>query len=196
FGGAIRPGERNVLFSSLDLTPYAFLDRPRRYSPIVSVFRANPKPGFGIEWRADYDPARARKWTNSGISGDGRFGMYYVSVAHNMVRRVRLNPASDGTERFLTPGGNEFSGLFGIGHDNRRGWNAAFRSTYNFREGVMLYSTAQVTYNTDCCGFSVQYRRLYRRIGLTPSNENQFYISFSFANIGSFGTLKKQDRLF
>jgi LPS-assembly protein len=113
-------------------------------------------------------------------------------VAHNLVRRVPLKPAEDGTARYLSPAANEFSGLFGIGHENRRGWNAAFRSTYNFRDGVMLYSTAQVSYNTDCCGFSVQYRRL----GFATRNENQFYFSFAIANIGSFGTLKKQDRLF
>src|SRR6266566_2601390 len=40
FGGAIVPGLRNVVLSSIELTPYAFLDGPRRYSPVVSVFRA------------------------------------------------------------------------------------------------------------------------------------------------------------
>ena len=79
-----------------------------------------------------------------------------------------------------------------MGGENRRGWNGAFDAVHDFRNGVMRYATAQVTYNTDCCGFSVQ----YRRIGLVDRNENQFRVAFSVANIGSFGTLRRQDRLF
>jgi LPS-assembly protein len=79
-----------------------------------------------------------------------------------------------------------------VGNDNRRGWNAAFDAIYDFRTSVMQYATTQVTYNTDCCGFSVQYRRL----AIGTRNENQFRIAFSVANIGSFGTLRRQDRLF
>jgi LPS-assembly protein len=56
----------------------------------------------------------------------------------------------------------------------------------------MQCATAQVTYNTDCCGFSVQ----YHRFSFGVRNENQFRVAFSVANIGSFGTLKKQERLF
>jgi len=56
----------------------------------------------------------------------------------------------------------------------------------------MQFGTAQVTYNTDCCGLSVQYRRFSFGI----RNENQFLLSFSVANIGSVGNLRKQERLF
>jgi LPS-assembly protein len=36
----------------------------------------------------------------------------------------------------------------------------------------------------------------YRRFGFATRNENQFRVAFAIANIGSFGTLKKQERLF
>jgi len=49
-----------------------------------------------------------------------------------------------------------------------------------------------VTYNTDCCGFSVQ----YRRFAVGTRNENQFRIAFAVSNIGSFGTLKPQEPIF
>ena len=55
FGGAIIPGQRNVIQSSLDLTGYAFLDGVRRSSPIVSAFRVQ-QSRVGLEWRTDYDP--------------------------------------------------------------------------------------------------------------------------------------------
>ncbi len=190
FGGAVAAGQRNVVLSSLDLTPYAFLDRPRRYSPIVSVLRMNPLGNLGVEWRADYDPALDKKFTNSTIAADARFGLYFVSIGHTMVRTVRLLPDEFNRDTYLAAPANEFRGRFGIGHDNRRGWNAAFDAIYNFRTGQMTIATTQVTYNTDCCGFSLQYRRLGFR------NENQFRVAFAVSNIGSFGTLKKQERLF
>ena len=40
-------------------------------SPVVSVFRAVPRPGFGVEWRADYD-ARRGGVTNSSLNADMR----------------------------------------------------------------------------------------------------------------------------
>jgi LPS-assembly protein len=181
FGGAVVAGRRNVLASSLDLTGYAFLDGPRRYSPVVSAFRLAPYPGFGVEWRTDYDPLR-QKVVNSGLTADARLSKYFVSVGHNSVRSTRT----------LSPPANQFRGLIAIGQDNRRGWNAAFSAIYDFRTGQMQFSTTQVTYNTDCCGWSVQ----YRRFSFGTRNENQFRVAFALANIGSFGTLKKQERLF
>jgi LPS-assembly protein len=51
---------------------------------------------------------------------------------------------------------------------------------------------AQATYNTDCCGFSFQ----WRRFAFGTLNDDQFRLAFTVANVGSFGTLKKQERLF
>ncbi|MEK7407612.1 MAG: hypothetical protein AAB225_21245 [Acidobacteriota bacterium] len=79
-----------------------------------------------------------------------------------------------------------------MGNSSGRGWSAAFSAIHDFRFGVMQFATTQVAYNTDCCGFSVQ----YRRFGFGTRNENQFRAAFVIANIGSFGTLKKQERLF
>jgi LPS-assembly protein len=113
-----------------------------------------------------------------------------MSVRHSIVRRIRLASESDGRERFLTPRANEIGGRVGIGNDNRRGWNGAFDAIYNFVARQMVHATTQVTYNTECCGFSVQYRRLGFR------NDNWYGFSFTVANIGAVGTLKRQERLF
>ena len=145
FGGAIVPGKKNVVRSAVDMTGYSYLDQPRHYSPIVSAMRVAPVPGLGIEWRTDYDPFR-RRFVNSGITADGRVSQYFVSIGHNY---IRSNP------QLLTPSANQVRGLIGIGDVNRRGWNAAFTAIYDFRLAQMQYSTTQVTYNTDCCGFSV-----------------------------------------
>lgn len=181
FGGAIENGQRTVLLSSIELTGYAFLDRPRNYSPIVSALRVSPVPGIGFEWRADYDPLRGG-FTNSGFSADGRLGKYFLSLGQNQVRDSGK----------LSPPFNQFRGLFGFGNEQRRGWNGAVSVFYDFDKGQLQYTTTQITYNTDCCGFSVQ----YRRFSFGTRNENQFRVAFVVSNIGSFGTLKRQERIF
>jgi LPS-assembly protein len=181
FGGAVVDGQRNVVLSAVEMTPYAFLYGPRHYSPIISSMRINPTHILSLEWRADYDPLR-KGISSSGVYADARYSQYFISLGHNQVREV---PG-------LVQSANQFRGTFGIGNDNRRGWNAAFNAIYDFREHILQYATTQLTYNTDCCGFSVQYRRSSYGI----LNDNQFRVAFAVANIGSFGSLKKQDRLF
>jgi LPS-assembly protein len=180
FGGAVVEGQRNTVLSALDLTPYAFIDGPRNYSPVVSVLRMSPMSNFGLEWRTDYDPLR-HMVVNSGVGADMRIGEYSFSLLHNTLRGVPL----------LSPPSNQFSGQFRIGNENRRGWNAGFLANYDFKYGIMRFATTQLTYNSDCCGFSIQ----YRRIGLQGRNENQYMFSFSVANLGSVGTLKRQEPL-
>jgi LPS-assembly protein len=199
FGGAVIAGERNVVLSSVELTPYAFLNGPRNYSPVVSAIAVSPKPGWRFEWRADYDPL-VKKIVDSGFSSDFRKGNFFISAGHNVVACRPLTPAdepqcqlsSPNTLRLLAPQANQIRGRIGWGDPNHRGWNVAFDTIYDYRLGIMQYGTAQVTYNTDCCGLSAQYRRLDFGI----RNETQFLVSFSVANFGSFGTLRKQERLF
>jgi LPS-assembly protein len=119
---------------------------------------------------------------NSGISADARISKYFISIGHNQVRSI---PA-------LTPNANQFRGLLGIGQSNRPGWSAAFSAIYDFRQGVMQYATTQVSYNSDCCGFSVQ----YRRFSFGTRNDNLFRVAFAVSNIGTVGTLKRQERIF
>jgi LPS-assembly protein len=182
FGGALIAGERNVFESTADLTGYAFLVGPRSTSPVVSLVRASPLNGFTISWQTDYD-ARMHAIVNSAFSAEYRWKKYFVSGGNNEVHSSPL----------LTPYANQFRSRAGFGDNNHRGWNAAVDAIYDYRQAKLLWATTQVTYNTDCCGLSVQYRRVYR-VGLPE--ENLYSVSFSVANIGAFGTLKKQDRLF
>lgn len=179
FGGAIIPGQRNVVQSSSELTGYAFLNGYRRSSPVVSVLRVQSR--IGTEWRTDYDPVR-HAIVNSTLSFDARFGQLFALVSHS-----HLN-----TDPVLAPKANQLRGQFQWGNDNRRGFNYGFSTGYDYRIGRFQYMQAQTTYNTDCCGFSVQ----YRRFNFNVINDNQFRVAFNIANIGSFGTLRKQERIF
>jgi LPS-assembly protein len=98
----------------------------------------------------------------------------------------------DGKLSGLTPSANQVFAIFGFGQENRRGWSTGSLVLYDFARSVSIFNQFQVTYNTDCCGWSVQYRRL----GIGIRNENQFRVAFAIANIGSFGTLRRQERIF
>lgn len=181
FGGALIPGQRNVLASELNLTGFTFLDGRRHASPIVSTFRASPIIGLSFAWQGDYDPD-TRRIVNSSVSANVRVHRYFITAGSD---QIRPNPT-------IAPPANQFRTTFGYGDTNRKGWNAAFSMVYDYRLSLLEYGIAQVTYNTSCCGFSVQVRRL--NFGTVV--ENQYLASFSIANVASVGTLKKQERIF
>jgi LPS-assembly protein len=181
FGGAVVTGQRNVLMTSLDLTGYAFIAGPRNYSPIVSVVRGNPRGGIGFTWEADYDPL-LRRFVNSIFSGDVRVKKYFFSAGSGQVRPDPL----------VSPPANQFRATVGYGDPNRKGWNAGFSFVYDYRLARLDYGIAQVTYNTDCCGLSFQ----IRHFNFANRQETVPLVSFSIANIGTVGNLKKQERLF
>jgi LPS-assembly protein len=179
FGGAVVAGQRNVVQSSIDLDGFAFLDGPRNYSPVVSALRFQHV--IGLEWRVDYDPL-LKHISNSGLSADWRFSKYLISIGHNQVR----------TDPLVSPSSDQLRGTFGIGNGNRKGWNAAFSAYYDYKRAVLAYATTQVTYNTDCCGISVE----YRRFNIGTRDDTQYRVAFAISNVGTFGTLKKQERIF
>lgn len=183
FGGALVPGARNVFSSTVDVTPFAFLDQARHASPIVTSLRVRPNWRTFLGWRTDYDPLR-RKIVNTSVDSGWRINdLWSVELGHHAVR----------TPAVLSPPSNQLSTLLRLGDFNRRGWNVAWRTNYDYRQSLFIYNATQATYNTDCCGFSFEWRRF--AIGPTR-DENQFRIALSIANVGSFGTLSPRERMF
>ena len=185
FGGALVQGQRNVIAPGADLTAYAFLVGPRSTSPVASVLRMTPVSGLGVRWQADYDP-RSGAIVDSSFAMDYRFkAKYFVSAGHDMVH----------TDPAVTAAANQFRVRAGFGDPNHRGFNAASEAIYDIRQGAIQYTTSQVTYNTNCCGLSVQFHRY--NIGSNLGARNDFRIAFAVANISTpLGNLKKQDRMF
>lgn len=180
FGGAVIPGQTNVLMSTVDLTGIPFVDGPRHQSPVVSVFRY--QSFLNLDWRTDYDPVRGGIIDN-GVNIDRRIKQLYFSVGDYALKSDPL---------LSLPGSNQLRWQITYGGDNRRGWNYGFSAFYDYRQGLLQFAQTQVTYNTDCCGFSVQ----YRRFNFGVRDENQFRVAFQVSNIGSVGTLRRQDRIF
>jgi LPS-assembly protein len=153
----------------------------RRESPVVSTVSASPITGLRFIWQGDYDPT-TRRVVNSSVAANVRIHRYFVTVGSD---QIRPNPD-------LASPANQLRSTFGYGDNNRKGWNAAFSFVYDYRLSLLEYGIAQVTYNTSCCGFSVQVRRL----DFGTVTDNQYLASFSIANVASVGTLKKQERIF
>jgi LPS-assembly protein len=181
FGGAVVDGQANLFAATADLSAYAFLLGPRSSSPIVSMLRASPINGLAVNWQADYDP-RFHAIVDSGVAVDYHFRKYFFSAGDY---EVHTNP-------LLVPYANQYRARVQYGDPNNRGWNAGVEAVYDERQRVLEYTTTLVTYNTDCCGFNVEYRRY--NAGLR--DESRIMFSFSIANVNTFGNLKKQDRLF
>ena len=183
FGGAVVRGTRNVLQSTLDFSSFAFLSESRSYSPVATSLKLYPNSRWSVRWRNDYDPLRGRLVNTTADAGVQVSPRIYAMAGH---RAVRLPEA-------ITPPSSQLLTGVRYGDYNRRGWNASLHNVYDYRQGIFLYSISQLTYNTDCCGFSVELRRL--SIGNARS-DNQIRISLAIANVGSFGTLRPAERMF
>ncbi len=181
FGGAVVAGQRNVVLAAEELTPYTFLDGPRDYSPVVSSLVVNPYTFFSLEYRAEYDPLH-HKFLDHTFGGTARHSKYFGSITETA---ITANP-------LLIPAANQISFGGGYGNTNRKGWNAAGVVYYDALLDRRLFDLVQTSYNTDCCGFSFE----LRNFNLGIRNENQYLFSFSVANIGTFGSLQKQTRIF
>jgi len=183
FGGALVPGQRNV-FQALDsITPFAFADSPRRFSPLVSEVRITPGGRYDAEFRTDYDPLRGKVTALGTLVKVRPYHEYFLTLAHFSLQ----------SDPVLQPKSNQIRALVGYGELNRRGWNAAFGVSYDIRQQFMQNQLVQVSYNGACCGIAFEYRRL--ALG-TVRSENQFRVALIIANIGTFGNLRRQEKIF
>ena len=196
FGGAVLPDQRNIILSTVELTPIAFLNGPRDYSPVVSTLTLNPFPFLSAEWRTDYDPL-TKHFLDQSYGATFRHSKYFAAVSETAIKTNPLyvpNPNGAGVvaSAGLTPQSNQISFGGGYGSANRKGWNFSGNVFYDELLDRRLFDFVNASYNTDCCGFSFQ----LRNFNLGIRNENQYLFSFQVANIGSFGSLQKQNRQF
>jgi LPS-assembly protein len=183
FNGALVPGTRNV-FQALDsITPFAFADEPRRFSPIDSDLRITPGGAYDAEVRLDYDTVRHKITTAGTLLKLRTYQNFNFTVAHFSIDNSNV----------LQPHANQIRSLVGYGESNRRGWNASFGFSYDIKRDLLQSQLVQIGYNGSCCGIAVEYRRL----ALGPiRTENQFRVALTIANIGTFGNLRRQEKIF
>ena len=188
FGHALVPGMRNVFASTADFTGIAFLNDLRRFSPIISRLRVETSPRTNTEWDLDYDLKTGRIMASTALV-NYHYGLFTFGGGDAFLRVNDMLQGDSQAQRDF----HQFRLLFGFGQAQKRGFSGATSFGFDFNQGFLQYSTAQATYNWDCCGISIEYRRF--ALGLVR-NENQFRFAFSLANVGAFGNLKRQERLY
>ena len=202
FGGTVTQyGQRYVNLAQEEITPYTFLDGPRGYSPIVSSLTVNPWAAFGLTYDTSYDP-RHHRFDNQTFTANIRYSKYLLDLGQTAITArqfLGVNPGNSGAAILplddllqLFPITNQGYFKLGYGSTNRQGFNVATQVFYDFAKQQLTNSTYQASYNTDCCGFSAEFRVINNII----KNDKQFLFSFSVANIGSVGTLPRQNRIF
>jgi len=203
FGNSLVAGQRNVFASTADFTGIAFLDSARRFAPLISRLRIETSPRTTTEWDLDYDIKTGH--INSSLAlVNYHYGPFTIGGGDAFLRVLDTvagangNPATNcATPTTVTNGSlcdfHQFRILFGYGQLNKRGLSAAASVGLDANLGSLQYASAQTSYNWDCCGLSVEYRRF--ALG-SVRNENQYRFSFTLSNVGVFGNLKRQERLY
>jgi LPS-assembly protein len=206
FGGALVAGQRNVFTTTEDLTGIAFLTQARRLSPLVSRLRVATSSRTNTEWDLDYDFQLGRIDASTLLvnydvgpftigGGDAFLQIPQTNsstTAPSIPNEGTCSPASSPTSQ-VTCKFQQFRVALGYGGLTHRGFSAA--SSFGFDEEIrqLQFASLQTTYNWDCCGLTLEYRR-YAIANVR--NENLFRFTFSLANIGSFGNLRRQERLY
>jgi len=183
FGGALVPGQRNVFQATDSLTPFAFADRARNFSPLISDLRVEPGKRWDLQLREDFDPVRG-KLTAAGT---------LVKIRPWRASFLTLSDFNIESSPVLEPVSNQIRALAGYGGLTRQGWNASLGFSYDAKQHLFQDQIAQVSYNGSCCGIAFEYRRL----ALGPlRTENQFRIALMIANIGTFGNIRREVQIF
>jgi LPS-assembly protein len=191
FGGAVINGVRNVFSTSEELTGVAFITGARSLSPLVSRLRVRSTDKTEAEWALDYDPKTGRL-ISSNFSLDYKLDSITLGASHTYLETpgevFTLTNALPAPVKF-----NQYRLLAGYGGQTKRGFSFAGNVGVDAIIGSFQYSAAQTSYSWDCCGVSFE----YRRFGLgSVRNENQFRFAFTLANVGAFGNMRRQERIF
>jgi LPS-assembly protein len=181
FGGALIPGRRNVFYPLNTLSAFAYEDSYRRFSPVISRIRFTPAQSYSVDFRMDYDQ-QVHRFRAASVTGSVYHSNSFVALTY--YNTSNLPPTQFPSEQIRA--------IVGYGNSFRRGFNAALGINYDFRSNTLQHNISQVAYNWDCCGVALELRKF--NFGLRQ--ETQLRFSFSLKNIGSFGNLRKQERLF
>jgi len=183
FGGALVTGQRNV-FQALDsITAFAFASTPRNWSPIISDVKFTPGGRYDAEQILEYDPQLQKITTIGTLLKVRPYHQFFATVAD-----IRLQG-----DPVVQPPSHQLRFIMGYGDLSRKGFNFASGLSYNIQNDTLLNHFVLLSYNGGCCGLAFEYRRI--DLGVVR-NENQFRVAFVIANIGTFGNLRHQEKIF
>jgi LPS-assembly protein len=187
FGGALIPGARNVFQTLDEVSPFAFADGPRNWSPIVSDIKVTPEGPLDFEQILEYDTQRGSGGQLTTIGTLAKIKPYKEFFFTIADFRLDANPL------VLQPKSNQIRTLLGYGSETRKGFNVTTGISYDITNNALQNQLVQLSYNGNCCGLAVEYRRI--ALGQVRT-DNQFRVAFIIANIGTFGNLRHREKIF
>ena len=199
FGGAVINGRRNVFDSTLSLSGIAFLTESRDISPLISRMRFRTSSHTDLGWDFDLDTGASR-FTSSNIYADLHEGQWFSGFSFASLnapgRFYTETIDTSGLDSLTASPNSNFSQmrvLLGYGAPTKPGLSVATNAGFDLRNTSLQYASLQASYNWNCCGLSVEYRKY--ELG-SVRNEGTERFSFTLINIGSAGNLRRQQRLF
>lgn len=223
FGRAVQNGRRNIFTTTLALSGVAFLTEPRAISPLISRLRVRTSAHTDIEWDFDLDTgARKFNSSNVFIDvhqGNGFAAFSYARLdAPGRFYTQSPDPGTNDTTTGVTSQVSDFNQLrtlLGYGNPIKPGLSLAsnlgidLKSLYGATSqnttpagatttttvypALLQYAALQASYNWNCCGLAVEYRKF--ELG-SVRNEGSYKFNFTLANIGAAGNLRRAERLF
>jgi LPS-assembly protein len=190
FGRALQTGRRNIFDTTLDISGVAFLTEPREISPLVSRLRLRASEKVDFEWDFDLDTG-AKKFTANNFFVDVHEGPIFSGLSY-----ARLNAPGRAYSEGIPSATSDFSQmrvLLGYGMPTKEGLSIAANAGIDLKVGGLQYAALQTSYNWNCCGVSVEYRKY--ELG-SVRNENAYRFNFTLANVGTAGNLRRAERLF
>ncbi len=183
FGGALLPGHRNVFQAVDSLSPFAFADGVRQFSPLTSDLRVTPAGRFEVQLLEDFDTQKNLLLATGTLVKFKPYRESFLTLAHFLTHG----------DTVLQPRSNQVRFQAGYGEVNRPGFNLITGMSYDFLNHFIQNQSVVASYNSSCCGLAFEYRRL--ALG-SVRNENQFRVALLIANLGTVGNIRRQEKLF
>ena len=195
FGGAVIPGRRNVFDATLDLMAPTFLTSPRNIAPVVSRMRFEAIDNLRVEWDLDYDSIAGRIAANNLFAGYS-FGRTTLGIGHALLNAPDEQTSSISSVATVIKS-QQLQPFFEFGKQSGKGFNLAVNGGYDFVQHEVQYAGVQAVYNWNCCGLTAGYRRYeLGTVGSTSRDETQWLYSFTLANFGAVGDIRRANSVF
>ena len=138
----------------------------------------------------DYDPVLHQLNSSTAFVGY-RWNWWYLNAGQTYLDAPGEVALVDGveTQQYF----NQWRMAVIYGGMTKPGFSGAASVGVDSRLAYIQAATIQTNYNWDCCGVAFQYQRW--ALGIVR-NENAYRFSFSLTNVGTFGSIKRLQRLY
>ena len=136
----------------------------------------------------DYDPKAGR------LAADNLYAGYSWDRTTIGVGHAMLNAVEESAGSATVTKSQQLQPFLAIGKQNGAGFNLAANAGYDFVLRQFQYWGTQATYNWNCCGLTVGYRRF--DLGSIRGDDGQWLYSFTLANFGSVPGISRSKSVF